>query len=109
MQAKPLAGLADGGRLEAGALQQDTGGCILDFRIQAAHDTGQSHRTLGIADHQVILNKCALLPVKGCKRLPLSRPAHDDPFSCKPVAVKSMQRLAQLHHHQVGDIHDIID
>ena len=80
-----------------------------DLGVEPAHDAGQGHRPGAIADDQVIGGKRALLLIKGGEQLALACPADDDPAPVQPVAVEGVQRVAELHHDQVGDVDHVVD
>ena len=52
--AQGTAGLADAVTGEGGALEQQAGGVLIHAGVGTAHDAGQSHRLLGIADDQIV-------------------------------------------------------
>ncbi len=74
-----------------------------DLGVGAAHDAGQADRTAVVGDDEVLGVQLPLDAVEGDDLLALLRAAHAD-GALDLVAVVGVQRLAELHHHVVGDV-----
>ena len=75
-----------------------------DLGGQAAHGAGHRDGPGGVRDHDVIRVEVAQHVVEGFQLLAGLRPAdHDGP--AEPVGVERVQRLAQLQHEVVRDVH----
>src|SRR5690606_17310806 len=72
-------------------------------------DTRNGHRMFGVCDDKHVLVQGALHAVKGDDRFAGLSPPYNDLWSFDQGEVKSMQRLASLKHHKVGDVDDVID
>ena len=83
--------------------------------LGAAHDAADGHRTGSVGDHQHVGIQSALgsverghpLPGRARRMMMVGRPpAGSLP---KQLVVERMQRLADLQHDIVGDVHDVAD
>ena len=109
LQAQGARPAADDHRVEAGALDEDVAGAGADARFQAAHDPGQGQGPGGVGDEQVVLVQGDVALVEQAQRLALAGAAHAHLGALQPLQVEDMQRLAAGHHHQVGDVDDVVD
>ena len=108
-QAQPLGRFPDAHRAEMRAFQKHLGGVVLDFGIEPAHDSGQGHLPLAIANHQVVPGQNPLGPVQGDEPVAgLGQLDHDAPLF-EPVHVKGVQRLTDFHEHEIGDVDHVAD
>ena len=103
------AGLTDAVAGEGGALEQKAGGLVVHAGVGTAHDAGQSHRLLGIADNEVVGVQGELLLVEGGDLLALVGAADIDGAARDLVQVKGVHGLAHLQQGVVGDIHHVAD
>ena len=72
--------------------------------MQAAHGPGHRDGPGGVRDHHVVGIEVAQHVIEGLQLLAGLGPAdHDGP--AEPVGVERVQRLAQLEHQVVGDVH----
>ena len=78
---------------------------LADLRGRAAHDPGQADRPGAVDDEQVVGIQPALDVVEGGQGLPGRSAAHPDAAG-EASRVVGVQRLAELEHHVVGDVHD---
>ena len=109
LQCVALAGLADAHGVEEGALEEDILCLHGGSALQATEDTGDAHAFLLITDHQVAGVEGALHAVEGDELGALRQALHDDMAAGNLVGVEGVQRLAHLHHDEVGHIHHIVD
>ena len=103
-QAVAAPGAGDRHRVEVRGLDQHARGGLGDLGGGAAHDAGQPDRAGLVRDHEVLGVEGALLVVQGAQGLPRGGAAHRDPAG-QAVRVVEVQRLAELPHHVVGDVH----
>ena len=109
LQRVALAGLADAHGVEESALEEDVLGLHGGTALQTAEDTGDAHAFLLIAYHKVACVEGAFHAVE-CDELGALRQAlHDDVAAGNLVGVEGVQRLAHLHHNEVGDVDHIVD
>ena len=104
-----LAGLAYAHGVEEGALEEDVLGLHGGAALQAAEDTGDAHTFLLIAYHQVAGVEGALHAVEGDELGALRQALHYDVATGNLVGVEGVQRLAHLHHDEVGHIDHVVD
>ena len=107
--AQSAAGLAHAVAGEGGALKQQAGGVLVHAGVCTAHDAGQCHRLLGVADDQVVGVQGELLLIQGDDLLTLVGTAHVDGAAGDLVQVKGVHGLAHFQQGVVGDIHHIAD
>ena len=107
--AQGAAGFAHAVTGEGGALKQQLVGALGDLAVQAAHDAGQSHRLLGVADDQVVGGQLELLLVQRGDGLALLGAAHHNAAVGHGRQVKGVHGLADLQQHVVGDVHHVAD
>ena len=96
--------------------QPDRGGGIIHGLIQASHHPGQGDRPVGVGHHQGLAIELPGFAIEGGERLPApARPqthrggVGNAPGARQPVAVEGVEGLACLQHHQVGDVHNVVD
>ncbi len=97
------------GPLEGGALEQHGGGVVHDLALLAAHDARKAGGVLPVGDDQHRLVQLVGLAVQRGQRLAGVRPAHDDGLVLHLGKVEGVHRVAGLQHHEVGDVHDVVD
>ena len=109
-EAEPARGAADGLGIEEGALEEDIDSGIRDAAVFAAHDPGNGRGGAGIGDDEIGRRRAGrFFPSSAWKALPLGRGADVDFAFGEARLVKGMERLADFHHHVVGDIDDVVD
>ena len=108
VQAVALSRLAHPNGVEICALDEDVGRCIAHTRLQATKYARDTHRTLGIADHQVLSRQLALNAIKRYERSALLASANDDLATLNLIGIESVQGLTQLEQNIVCDIDQII-
>ena len=97
-------------RGEPGHLQGDRRGRLADLGVGTTHDPGEADRAvLGVADEQVVAGQRALGVVERGQRLAGLRHADAEPATSKRLEVVRVVRLAQLEHHVVADVDDVVD
>ena len=116
-QADAAGGTAHRLRGEDGRLQPDIRRRLADGLLQTTHHTGQGDRAIGMGDHQGVFAQGALLTIEGDE--PFAGPAGPQAhLACigraarstgQRIPVEGMQGLAGLEHHQVGDVHHVVD
>ena len=80
-----------------------------DHGVLTAHDTGNAHGLVCIADHEHGAVHGALLAVQGGEFLAILCPADDDLMTGDGIQIISVHGLAVLFHDVVGDIYHVID
>ncbi len=122
-QPERLAGAADVGGIEVRGLDQHVHRLIVDLRVLSAHHACQRNALLLVGDQQVVPGEGVFLAVEGGECLAVAGAADDDCSTGVPpvlssrdgwagleqMIVERVQRLADLHHHVVGDIHHVVD
>ena len=108
-QGQAAGGLADGPGAENGAFEQHVGARRFHLAVGPAHDAGQGHGLLGVADEQVARGKYALLAVEGDDPFALGGVSHLDRIAGELVPVEGVQGLAELEQHVVGGVDDVGD
>ena len=103
--------------LEHGSLQPDGCGGGGDGLFKAPHHAGQGDRPIGERHQQGFRIKDSLHPVEGDEpflrfglanpdRSRIGRRAHR---LVQAIPIEAMERLARFQHHQVGDVHHVVD
>ena len=112
-QPEGATGTAGAGGIERGGLQEDVHGVFRDLRVIASHDPCQSDRAGRIADEQHIGRELALRAIERGEFFVLGSAAHDDVclairIGTERGSIKRMQRLAELEHHVVRNVDDVV-
>ena len=95
-------GFADGNRVEGGGFQRQGGGVFDDFRVKTAHNPGDCHRRVAVANHQSIFVDMAFHTVE---RLELKRFLEAlNPQFFHLARVKCVHRLPHFEHQIVGQV-----
>ncbi len=97
------------GALKRRALEQHAGGVRNDLGLLAAHDARKARGVLIIGDDQHALVQHVLLAVQRGQLLAGLRAAHHDGLVLHLGKVEGVHRVAGLQHHEVGDVHDVVD
>ena len=100
---------ADRQRIEFGRFDEQLGGRWRNFRIGAPHHAAERHGPATIGDHAHAGFEFIGLVVDRLERLARPGLADDDLAAVKLRQIESVQRLAALHEHVVGDVHDVVD
>ena len=100
--APPRAG--NGDLLKVGSLNQHVNGPGIDLSGGPAHDTGNPNSTAFIGDQQIFSVEFADFAVEGFQRLAGYRATHHN-LTGDLIGVVEVQRLAQLQHDVVGNVH----
>ncbi|MEY3274856.1 MAG: hypothetical protein RL153_121, partial [Verrucomicrobiota bacterium] len=113
-QPEGLAGAADVDGVEPGSLDEDVGGVGLDAGVGPAHDAGEGDALISVGDQEHLWRELAGDAVEGGEGLALGGAADDDGGDAVGVAgeeakVEGVERLPGLEHHQVGNVHDVVD
>ena len=95
--------------VEVGTLQEYGGSLFGDARIEAAEYAGDTHRLLGVADHQVGGIELAFHAVEGGELGALGASADAYFLACHLVEVEAVEGLTDAQEDEVGDIDDIVD
>ena len=91
-------------RVEVGRLDEHVGRGRAHLGRLAAHDAGDGQRGVAAVDDEQVLGvEGAVDVVEGLQPLPRPRPADAD-RARQGVEVEGVQRLAEQHHHVVGDV-----
>ena len=108
-QPEPRGRAPDGERVEGRHLEQQAARVAPDLRGQAAHDARERHGLVTRADQQIGGSEGVLLAVEGRDAFPGTRVAHQDALSRQVLGVERVARLAQIEHHEVGEIDQHVD
>ena len=106
---------ADALGLEVGALDQHVGGVGADLAVLPAHDSGQGDGLGFVRDEEHAAVEPAFLAVEGHELFAFGGAAHDDgrpgagAGPGQEAAIEGMQRLADLEHDVIGDIHHVAE
>ena len=95
--------------MEAGGLEHDGLGVVLDLGVRAAHDARDRDRLVVIADGEHLVGQVVVLSVQRLDGLAGPRAAHDDLAVRQAGVVERVHRLAVLEHDVVGDVNDVVD
>ena len=88
---------------------------IIDLAVLAAHDAGQRNRLGLVGNQQHLAGQRAFLAVERCEFFAFGRAAHDDGRAMRhaccgqQMVIERVQRLADLQHHVIRDVHDVVD
>ena len=104
-----LGGPAHRPRLEDRALEDKIGRRLGHPRVEAAHHSRDDQRLLLVGDDEHAAAEGPLLLVEGDDLLAVAGAPNDDLPAGNARRVESMQRLAVLEHHVVGDVDDVVD
>ena len=107
--AQRTAGLTHAVAGEGSTLEQQAGGVLVHAGVCTAHDAGQSHRLLGVADDQVVGVQGELLLVQSDDLFALVCTAHINGAASDLVQIESVHGLAHFQQGVVGDIHHVAD
>ena len=107
--AQRQSGLADGGTVEVGGLEDHHGGVVLDFGVFAAHDTRKADGLIFVGDDQHTGLQIAHATVQGGQGLAVLGFPHHDLAGGNIAVIKGVHGLAVFQHDVVGDVHDVID
>ncbi len=101
-------------RIEMGSnharLEQDIAAAEADFAVRAAHHAARWPRraTASAITHMSFVSvRSAPSSVRIFS--PGLRAAHDDALFAELIEIECVQRLAQLEHHVVRDVHHVVD
>ena len=80
-----------------------------DLGVAPAHDAADRGRALGVGDHEHVGVERALDAVERAQRLARPRAADHERRPRQPFEIERVHRLAELEHHVVGDVDDVVD
>lgn len=103
-QLVPPRGARNLGGAEVGSLQDHIRAVLIDLGGESTHHTSQGDRARAIGDHDVVGVEDALDVVQSFELLAGIRAANLD-RTLDLVRVEGVQRLPELEHHVVGDVH----
>ena len=101
--------LADAHGIKICAFEEYVLGVFRNATLQTAKYTGNTHRLLCVANHQVLLVHFAFDTIEGYEFLPLLSSFNDDFLPFDLVIIKRMERLSHLMEHEIGGIHHVVD
>ena len=108
LQPVPLGCHPDGHRVEVCALEEDRI-CGFDSPgLLSAEHTGKTHRLPCIGNQEVVCGKGAFHSIESDELLPFFRPADNDFPPCNFRCIESMERLSDLHKHEIGNVDYIV-
>src|SRR6185312_12096016 len=117
-QAERFTRATDVRRIEICALDEHVFGVVVNLRVLAAHDAGERNAFLLVGDQEHVAVQRAFDVVERFEFFALSGAADDDgglfrlvtsAATGNEVIIESVQRLADFHHHEIGDVHDVVD
>ena len=116
-QPQAAGALADGLGSKHRRLEQDRCGLLLNSRRVTAHDTGQRNRVVRVAHDPGVFTEAVVAAIEGREGFARTASAEIDrrwveaAFAQlgQSICIKGMQGLSLLQHHQVGDVHDVVD
>src|SRR5699024_10172868 len=103
-----FSGYSDGLRIKPSTLYKHIGGLPIDFRIYPAHNAGHSHWLFSVANKERAGRTISFNMIEGFEDNLIIKLFHNNLIAFYGVGVESMQRLAQLEHHIICDINDVI-
>ena len=109
LQLMPTAGLADGHRVEVGALEEDVLRLLGHAAVQTAEDAGDAHGLVRVGYHQVVLVHRALYAVQRGEFLACLGVPNMYLLTFDLVGIKGVERLAHLMQHEIGHIHYVVN
>ena len=109
VQAERAGRPADPARIPVRGLEEHGRRPARHLAVGAAHDSPNPQRTVGVAHHRHVRAERAHLPVERGDPLTRPRAPHHDPPPGHLIVVEGVQRLAQLPHHVVRDVDQVID
>ena len=108
MQAVATRFTSNGNSVEEGTFQKQILCTCAYATVFAAHDTGHSQRTFVVSDYQGISAQGDFLAIEQHQLLALFGQSHAN-AALDLGEIEGMQRLTQLKHDIVGDIHHGVD
>ncbi len=109
VEAVAAARSADAARGEVRALDEHAGGGVADLAPLAAHDARERDGALGVGDDEIVRGERAIDAVEGAELLALGRAADDDLAAAEEGVIEGVDGVAELEHHEVGDVDDVVD
>ena len=108
-QRQPLARAAHRDGIEPRALERGAYRPCAYLGIGPAHHTRHRLRARPVGDDEHVVRQGAFDAVEGPNRFPGPRAADPQLAACEPVEVERVHRLAQLDHHVIRDVDDVVD
>ena len=99
----------DDGRLPDGGFHEHGARIGTYFAAFTAHDAGHAKGVAGIADEQVLGSELMGAPIEGGELFAGVGVAHHDLAITHFIGVESVIGRAQLQHHVVADVDDVVD
>ena len=98
-------------------LKPDAGGGVIHAAVVATDHAGQSDGLVGVTHHPGFLAEAVLTGIESLEGLGGAAAAQIKPCRIGLAAtegrqfcgIKGMQRLAELEHHQIGDVDHVVD
>ncbi|OFV87353.1 MAG: hypothetical protein A2V74_05750 [Acidobacteria bacterium RBG_16_70_10] len=109
VHAQGLRRASDGAWLPEGRLEGHRARLERDLARGPAHDAGEGERVLLTRHHPGAGTEHAVEAVERAQPLPLPRPANAQPPPADAREVEGMRGVAHLHHHVVGQVHQVVD
>ena len=100
-------GFADGNRVKGGGFQRQGGGVFDDFRVKTAHNPGDCHRRVAVANHQSVFVNMAFHAVERLERKRFWEALNPQFFHF--ARVERMHRLPHFEHQVVGKVRKEVD
>ena len=95
--------------LEARALERDVRRRRPDLRVGAAEDPGDAQGPVLVGDDEDVRREDPLHTIERLEGFTGSRATGHERVAPQPIGVVRMQRLSQLEHHVVRDVHGVVD
>ena len=100
-------GFADGSCVKGRGLQRQGGGILDDLGIETAHDTGDRHRGVVVADHEGVLVDLSVNAVKGFEHKGLIEALDTDLADL--ARIEGVHGLSHFEHEVVSEVGKEID
>ena len=102
-------GLTNGGAIEIGGFEYNSGGILNDFGVFTTHDTGKADGARIISNHQHTALQVANITVQRGQLFAFLSLADNDLAGGNITVIKRVHGLAILQHDIVGDVNDIVN
>ncbi len=109
LEAETLARAPDGGWMEAGALQHHPRRRPVDLRVAAPHHAGHRGRAPAVGNHEHVGIERAVDAVERAQDFAGRGAPDHEAAAVEPPHVERVHRLADLQHHVVRHVDDVVD
>ena len=98
---------ADRGSVKGGGFERQGGGVLHDLGVETAHDAGDRHRRVVVADHQGVFVHMALYAVEGLEFKRRIKALDADLFDL--ARIERVHGLTHFEHEVVGEVGEEVD